>query len=128
MEDIFVLINHDMEYQSRALIRAFCDAHDAVLADKPTALLEALERCVAPFQAVTQAFRDSKPNPMSDNYVDQIAWSKSIGMIIPPIADKEFSLSGLQSTVIQVIVHRVEPLHACCVHVRAACACCCTCA
>ena len=27
-EDTFVLLNHEMEYQSRALVRLCCDAHD----------------------------------------------------------------------------------------------------
>ena len=31
-EDTFVLLNHEMEYQSKELIALFCDAHDATLA------------------------------------------------------------------------------------------------
>ena len=56
---------------------------------------------VEPIKRVTAAFRHSEPHAMSKRYVDQVAWSKSVGMIIPPISDGEFSLSGLQSSVTQ---------------------------
>jgi len=52
---------------------------------------------------ITDAFVHIVPNSRSAHYCDPVSWSKSIGMLIPPILNDEFSMSGLQSSVVHLL-------------------------
>jgi len=97
-ENVFVIMNHDMEYQSTPLISLACDAVDCILDNKDDKLVEILHAMSNVVQKVTQAFLHAEPNSYSEFYCDPVSWSKSIGMLIPPILDGEMSMSGLQSS------------------------------
>lgn len=102
-ENVFVLVNHDMEYQSTPLIRLCCDAFDCVLDQDEEGLANVLLQMGEVVKTVTQTFLQAIPNSNSANFVDPVGWSKSIGMLIPPILDGEFSMSGLQSSFVHLM-------------------------
>lgn len=97
-ESIFVLVNYDMEFQSIPLVRLACDATDCVVSRDTEGLTKALFEMGNVVSKATEAFCYSDPNSQSELYCDPVSWSKSIGILIPPIMDEEMSMSGLQSS------------------------------
>jgi len=51
----------------------------------------------------SKIFTQADPSSYSKFYCDPVGWSKSIGMLIPPIMDGEYSMSGLQSSFTQLM-------------------------
>ncbi|CAB9521937.1 expressed unknown protein [Seminavis robusta] len=102
-ENIFVVVNHDMEYQTTPLIGLCCDAVDYVLARNDEGLASVLLQMGEVVKKVTYAFLQAIPNANSERFVDPVGWSKSIGMLIPPILEGEFSMSGLQSSFVHLM-------------------------
>ena len=68
-EDTFILLNHDMEFQSKGLVRLCCDAHDAIIANDSAGLARILTEFADVVERVTDAFLHSVPNAHSDHYV-----------------------------------------------------------
>jgi len=102
-ENIFVLVNHDMEFQSKELVRLCCNAIDQVIAKDDAALSSTLLEMGAVVKRVTDAFLHAVPNSRSAHYCDMVSWSTTIGMLIPPILNGEMSMSGLQSSVVHLL-------------------------
>lgn len=99
-ENVFVLMNHDMEFQSIPLVSLACDAVDCVLQGHDEDLAEILNQMRAVITRVTDTFRHADPNPYSDFYCDPVSWSKSIGMLIPPIMVRFSNVYYLAPTVV----------------------------
>jgi hypothetical protein len=97
-ENVFVVMNYDMEYQSIPLVRLACEATDCIIQQDPVGLTTVLFEMGNVVAKVTEAFLHADPNTNSDVFCDPVAWSKSIGILIPPILDGEMSMSGLQSS------------------------------
>lgn len=110
-ENVFVLLNHDMEFQSTPLISLACDAVDCMLEGDDEKLAEIIHSMGNVVTKVTQTFLHSEPNSYSELYCDPVSWSKTIGILIPPILDGEMSMSGLQSSfthLVDVLIGRFE--------------------
>jgi sulfite reductase alpha subunit-like flavoprotein len=110
-ENVFVLMNHDMEFQSTPLISLACNAIDCIHEVNDDKLMHVLHAMGNVVSKVTQTFLMAEPNSYSKLYCDPVSWSKSIGMLIPPILDGEMSMSGLQSSfthLVDVLIGRYE--------------------
>ena len=83
-EDVFVVMNHALEFVSIPLVRLACQAYDCLLNHKEHKLAKVPAQMGDVAQQVTHAFEQVVPNANNDRLCDPLSWRKSIGILTPP--------------------------------------------
>ncbi|MBU2669588.1 FHA domain-containing protein [Actinoplanes bogorensis] len=94
-ERVFYLVTTEFAMGLTPVLGAMLDAQEAVAADDPAALEQALLVILGQLQHVTQAiYPQIDPNPRGRHWLDQVLWAKTVGTAGVPIFDGAPSPSG----------------------------------
>lgn len=94
-ERVFYLVTTEFAMGLTPVLGAMLDAQEAVVADDPAALEQALLVILHQLQHVTQAiYPQIDPNPRGRHRIDQVLWAKTVGTAGVPIFDGAPSPSG----------------------------------
>jgi sulfite reductase (NADPH) flavoprotein alpha-component len=103
-EQVFYLVTTEFAMGLTPVLGAMLDAQEAVIADDPAALEQALLVILHQFQHVTQAiYPQIDPNPRGRHRIDQVLWAKTVGTAGVPIFDGAPSPSGTAQPQIHAI-------------------------
>lgn len=99
----FVRYNFGMDFFSRQLPALCAQTQQAVLMNDAKRVATLLRSIIQQIHALTEAFSEINPQPLSSEFCCPVVWSKTIGCLIPPIREGELSLSGLQNSTIHLV-------------------------
>ena len=94
-ERVFYLVTTEFAMGLTPVLGAMLDAQEAVVADDPAALENALLAILDRLQHITRAiYPQIDPNPRARHPLDQVLWAKTVGTAGVPIFDGAPSPSG----------------------------------
>jgi sulfite reductase alpha subunit-like flavoprotein/cytochrome b involved in lipid metabolism len=103
-ESVFYLTQVEILSQASSMVRAFVDAHDAVLRDDEGGVERALVEIIDCLdRVVSESLLKINPNPYSRTFVDPVVWAKTVAPFAVPLHAGDQGPSGTSSPIFSAL-------------------------
>jgi len=103
-ERVFYLTQLEILSQASTMVRAFVNAHEAVLRKDESGVERALVEIIDSLdRVVSDSLLKINPNPYSETYVDPVVWAKTVAPLAVPIHPGDQGPSGTSSPIFSAL-------------------------